>query len=482
MRAEVQIKQGLSVETARRTEGIDFAGLSVHMIGIGGSGMSGAAAMLLSMGAKVSGSDAQDFDGVGGLVERGARVTIGQRAENVPPGTRLVVASAAVPATNPELVEARSRGLRVLSYAELLGVVVGLREGLAIAGTHGKSTTTAMTAFLLREAGLDPSFVVGAHCDQLGGSSAAAGGRHFVVESCEYDRSFLHLRPALAAVLNVEADHLDYYSGISEIVEAFGQFCRQVRPDGLVVVNGDDACACRAAASSLARVETFGFSEGVDWRAIDLVEERGCYRLGVEYQGEPAFVAKMSIAGLHNVANALAAAALAYRAGCPFDRIGDALSRFRGISRRMMLRGTGRGVTIVDDYAHHPTEIRATIKAVRGQYEPRRTWVVFQPHQHERTRVFLEDFAGSFGDADEVIVSDIFSAREGNSTYGSEGSMELVARIHALGGRATYLATLESVTAHLDAMVVEGDMVLTMGAGDIWKVADDLVERICRPD
>ncbi len=482
MRTEDQIKRGPPMEATRHPAGIDFADLSVHMIGIGGSGMSGAAAMLLSMGARVSGSDAQKFDGVGRLVKRGARVMIGQRAENVPSDARLVVASAAIPATNPELVEARSRGLRVLSYAELLGVVVGLREGLAVAGTHGKSTTTAMTAFLLREAGLDPSFVVGAHCDQLGGSSAAAGGRHFVVESCEYNRSFLHLRPALAAVLNVEPDHLDYYSGISEIVEAFGQFCRQVRPDGLVVVNGDDECACRAASSSAAKVETFGFSKGLDWRAIDLVEERGCFQITVEYQGERAFVTRMGIAGKHNVANALAAAALAHRAGCSYEQIAASLSRFQGISRRMMLRGTGRGVTIVDDYAHHPTEIRATIKAVRGQYAPRRTWVVFQPHQHERTRVFLEDFAGSFGDADEVIVSDIFSAREGSSRYGSEGSMELVARIHAHGGRATYLATLESVTEHLDAMVVEGDMVLTMGAGDIWKVADGLVERICRPD
>jgi UDP-N-acetylmuramate--alanine ligase len=468
--------------TIRRSAGIDFAGLPVHMIGIGGSGMSGAAAMLLSMGAKVSGSDAQEFDGVGRLVARGARVTIGQRAENVPPGARLAVASAAIPAGNPELVEVRSRGLTVLTYAELLGVVVGLREGVAVAGTHGKSTTTAMTAFLLREAGLDPSFVVGAHCDQLGGSSAAAGGAHFVVESCEYDRSFLRLHPASAVVLNVEPDHLDYYSGIDEIVEAFGQFCRQVRPDGLVAVNGDDACARIAASSSLANVETFGFSENVDWRAIELIERRGCYWFRVLYRGEPAFVTQLSIAGLHNVANALAAAALARHAGAPFERIADALSRFEGISRRMTLRGTGRGVTIVDDYAHHPTEIRATIKAARGRYAPRRTWVVFQPHQYERTRVFLEDFAGSFGDADEVIVPDIYSAREQNGTYGSEGSIALVARIHARGGRATYLATLEAVTAHLEAMVIEGDMVLTMGAGDIWKVADGLVERICRPD
>lgn len=482
MNREVQHEQSAPVGAAGRFGGIDFADLPVHMIGIGGSGMSGAAAMLLAMGAKVSGSDAQDFDGIGRLVALGARVTIGQCAENVPPGACLVIASAAIPKTNPELVEARRRGLRVLTYAELLGVVVGLREGVAVAGTHGKSTTTAMTAYLLREAGLDPSFVVGAHCDQLGGSSAAATGPHFVVESCEYDRSFLHLHPAAAAVLNVEPDHLDYYSGIDEIIDAFGQFCRQVHPDGLVVVNGDDDCAVRAAGISRARVETVGFSEGVHWRAVGLEAIRGCYRFGVERQGEPQFITELAVPGLHNVANALAATALAHHAGASHDQIAGALARFVGISRRMSLRGTGRGVTIVDDYAHHPTEIRASIKAARGRYAPRRTWVVFQPHQCERTRVFLEEFACSFGDADEVIVPDIYAAREGGGTYASEGSIELVARIHAHGGRATYLATLEAVTQHLSDHVAEGDMVVTMGAGDIWKVADGLVERICRVD
>jgi UDP-N-acetylmuramate--alanine ligase len=457
----------------------DFRGRRVHLIGIGGSGMIGVARLLLDLGAVVSGSDREEFDGMGDLVRRGATVRIGHHAANVPDDATLIVHSAAIPNDNCELALALGRGIARLTYFEALGVLMRCRDGVAIAGTHGKSTTTAMTAFVFREVGLDPSFVVGGRCDQLGGSSGAGSGPHFIVESCEFNRSFLHLRPQRAAVLNVESDHLDYYSGLDEIVGAFGDFCRQVTPGGLVVCNGEDPFAIHAARSGSARVQTFGREEGVDWRATALREESGCYSFSVAFRGRWMLDTRLSIAGLHNVYNALATIALAYDAGADPMAIGRALPEFRGVSRRMTLRGQAHGVTILDDYAHHPTEIRVTIEAARDRYRPRRTLVVFQPHQYSRTRAFLDDFAQAFVQADEVVVPDIYHAREAKSDYGAAGSQELVSRICASGRRACYLPSFEAVTDHVVRSVSDGDLVMTMGAGDVWKVADGLVARIC---
>ncbi len=465
--------------SAPAANAVNFRGLRVHLVGIGGSGMIGVARLLIDLGAVVSGSDREEFEGMGDLVHRGATVRIGHQPGNLPDDASLIIHSAAVPADNCELALAATRGITRRTYFEALGMLMQCRDGVAIAGTHGKSTTTALTAFVFREAGLDPSFVVGGRCDQLGGSSGAGSGQHFVVESCEFNRSFLHLHPRRAAVLNIESDHLDYYSGLDEIVGAFADFCRQVAPDGLIVCNGEDRFALSAARSGRARVQTFGRTEAVDWRATDLREESGCYAFSVSYRGRWMLDTRLAIAGLHNVYNALATIALAYDAGIDPMAIGRALPEFRGVMRRMTLRGQARGVTILDDYAHHPTEIRVTIEAARDRYRPRRTLVVFQPHQYSRTRAFLDDFAQAFLQADEVVVPDIYHAREAKSEYGAAGSQELVSRICAIGRRACYLPSFEAVTDHVVRSVSDGDLVMTMGAGDVWKVADGLVARIC---
>ena len=482
----------------------EFAGTRVHLIGIGGSGMSGAAALLLKLGAQVSGSDLVPFEGLEALQGDGARVAIGHREEHLDAEVELVVVSAAIPPSNPELAAARARDVRVIKYAELLGALMRRHpKGVAIAGTHGKSTTTAMCVHLCRQAGLRPSFLVGARSEQLGGSSGLGMGPDFIAESCEFDRSFLHLAPDSAAILNIEPDHLDCYRDLTEIVEAFARFCGNVDPDGLLVCNADDPWAEEAAASARAAVATFGFEDGADWQAVNLHTHRAYYAFDVCLHGRPVLTTRLSIPGRHNVANALAAVALAHHLGADFRTIERALPTFTGVTRRMTWRGTGRGVIIVDDYAHHPTEIRVTIEAAQQWYHPKRTWVVFQPHQHSRTRHFMDQFANSLTQADEIIVSDVYGAREldvecrmanvecrmadfnRQSTIDNRQSamaQELVSRICRSGGRACHLPDLDGVADHLIGRLAEGDLVLTMGAGDVWKVADELVERICEPN
>lgn len=464
-----------------RVRKCDCAGLRVHMIGVGGTGMRGAARVLADLGAQVTGSDIQAFDDLDALTAAGIKLCFGHSADLIDRGLDLVVTSAAIPERNCELAAARALEVPVLKYAELLGFLMQGRQGVAISGTHGKSTTTALTAWLLKSAGLSPTFVVGAGCPQMGGNGVAGKGPHFVVEACEFDRSFLRFLPQYAAILNIEPDHFDCYRNLDEIVEAFAGFAGNVRTGGALVYNADDVNCCRAAEGSVARRVSFGFCEGAEWRALNVRSEQGRFAFEMEHRGRPFLSATLQIAGRHNVANALAAAALAHEAGAGPEAIAAGLASFRGVDRRLSWRGEGRGVVVVDDYAHHPTEIRVTIEAVRCRYQPKRTWVIFQPHQYSRTEHLFEEFAGSFRQADEVIVPDVYAARETAERNGRTGSRELVSRIHDYGCHARYLPTLEEVTNHLAQHVTAGDLVLTMGAGDVWKVADALVARIREP-
>ncbi|HRX86582.1 MAG TPA: UDP-N-acetylmuramate--L-alanine ligase, partial [Phycisphaerae bacterium] len=447
--------------------------------GVGGCGMYGAARILLQGGARLSGSDQKDFGGAGALVSGGAKVSVGHAGGHVDESVELVVRSAAVPDDNPEVVTARCLGIPVIKYAELLGLITRTHRGVAICGTHGKSTTTALVAHTLRHAGLEPSFIVGADSTQLGGNSGVGTGRHFVVEACEFGRSFLHLRPHSAAILNIEADHLDCYGSIDEIEEAFAAFAGNVAPDGLLVVNHEDLRTKRAARRAACEVQSCGFGPGAYWRATNLRLHRGCYSFVLRREGRPLATCTLSIAGRHNVANALAGAALAAHAGAEPERIAEALATYEGVHRRMTFRGRGRGVTIIDDYAHHPTEIRATLAAVRQRYAPRRMWAVFQPHQASRTRLLMEEFVTAFKDADVVLIPDIYSVRDTDADRAAVTSATLASRICSAGRAAHYLPGLDSVCDHLDANVGEGDVVVTMGAGDVYKVADGLVKRVC---
>lgn len=459
----------------------DATAMRIHMVGIGGAGMIAAAGLLRDMGSRVTGSDLIAFEGLGALVSSGVRVSIGHHESQLDEDVELVVASAAVPESNAELTLARHRGIPVIKYAELLGSLMALREGVAIAGTHGKSTTTGLTAHLFREAGLCPSFIIGARSSQLGGSSGLGNGRHLIVESCEFNRSFLQFRPYLAAILNVEPDHLDCYRDIEEITDAFTEFARRVNPRGLLVCNAEDPRSMRAAQAATCTVQTFALEKDADWNVRNLRNECGRYSFDVCFNGEFVLSGKLAIPGRHNVANALASIALAYQAKADLSKLSDSLATYMGVDRRMSWKGAGRGITVLDDYAHHPTEIRVTIDAARSCYRPKRLWVVFQPHQVSRTRSFMSEFAESFGRADEIVVPDVYCAREADAQAGREGSQELVSRICKAGGRAAYVPALSSVTDHVAQRLAAGDVVMTMGAGDVWKVADELVERFCGP-
>lgn len=453
----------------------DVAQGGVHLIGMGGSGMRALAQMLISRGAAVSGSDMHAGAALESLAEHGAEVHVGQKAENIPADTGVVVFSAAIHEQNPELIAARRRGLEVVKYSRMLGRLMEGRLGVAIAGTHGKSTTTAMVAYALSVSSRDPSYIIGATVDQLGGPCGVGSGRCFVAEACEYDRSFLDLRPSCAAILNVEEDHLDCYPDLGAIVEAFRAFSSLVAPEGILVVNGEDGEALEAAGGASCEVQSFGFDESCRWRGANERAPRGCFQMDVLLDGERFCELSMSLPGRHNAYNALAATAVLHHVGLEPDEVSSALGAFAGARRRLTFKGAAGGVTVVDDFAHHPTEISASLRAIREYYRPERLLCVFQPHQHSRTRFLLKDFARSFNLADEIIVPDIYFVRDSEKEKDHISSRDLVSQIRLNGGTPVYRQTFGEIVRHLKADLRGGDLLVTMGAGNIWQVADEIV-------
>jgi len=443
--------------------------------------MRGLAAVLLREGAIVSGSDRQGSPHLDYLVSLGINVAIGQRAENLPEQLDRVITSAAIKTNNPELSAALQRQIAVTNYAGLLGEAMKSRRGVAVAGTHGKSTTTGLVAYMLTLAGLDPSYVVGADVPQLGGGSRAGGGTPFVAEACEYKRSFLQLYPHLAAILNVDFDHPDYYDGLPDVKAAFASFASLVPSDGLLIVNGEDRNVPEVIEGISAPVETFAIDRReADWRAVNVQTFRGVCRFELFYHGKRLGHAQMKLPGRHSVMNALSGAALATHCGADSDAILRSLSTFAGVGRRMELKGISRGITVVDDYAHHPTEIQASLRAIAEAYEPQRLWVVFQPHQHSRTRLLMEDFVKSFGLADVTLVPDIYFVRDSEAEKQAVSSEDMVSEIRRAGGDARYLQTFDEIADVLETDLRPGDCLVTMGAGSVYQVADQMLARLSR--
>jgi UDP-N-acetylmuramate--alanine ligase len=322
--------------------------------------------------------------------------------------------------------------------------------------------------------------IVGATVPQFGGPSRVGSGNAFVAESCEFSRSFLNLNPRMACVLNIEADHLDYYNDLNEIVASFREFVQLVPADGVVVARGSDAAVARALERAKARVETFSLEPGATWWGADLKNERGRYRFRVFRDGDYVTTFALQVPGRHNVENALAAAAIAWSCGVRPSVIRDALEDFRGCSRRFEIRGIWRGVTIIDDYAHHPSEIRATLRAAREMFPTRRIWCVFQPHQLSRTRALFDDFARSFSDANDVVIADIYTAREQLSEAASKTALQLAGAISENGGEVRHVADPGAIIALLEAKLQPADVLVVMGAGDIGKVANAFAQRLSR--
>lgn len=457
---------------------MSFSGKKFHFIGAGGIGTSGLAKLLMKHSAIVSGSDMSESSVVDMLRQSGADIKIGHKADNLAGNIDAVVISAAVKDDNPELVAARRQGCKIYKYAQMLGDVMSYYTGIAVSGTHGKSTTSAWLTYVLENAGLEPSFIVGADIGQLGGSSGAGNGKLFVAEACEYDRSFLNLHPKVAVILNVEADHLDYYKDEAEIIEAFCDFANGVTAGGTVVVNGEDANVAKVIASlpdSQAYV-TFGLDKKCTFRAEMIEKANGCYAFDV-WQGKNCLGrTHISVPGMHNVYNGLAVIAAAVSGGADAKKILEAMPGFTGVDRRIMLKGQAGGITVLDDYAHHPTEIRASLKAIRERFSPKRLWCIFQPHQYSRTRFLLADFAESFKLADITIVPDIYFVRDTEQNKREVNAQVLVNKINSNGSRALFIATMPEICEHLKEQVKAGDAVVTMGAGDIWKVADEYIQ------
>ncbi|QOJ18418.1 MAG: UDP-N-acetylmuramate--L-alanine ligase [Phycisphaeraceae bacterium] len=470
-----------------------FAGQHVWFIGIGGCGMSGLARLIRNAGATCAGSDSVPSELTDALSRDGIPVTADQQAGRLPEECTLVIASAAIKPDHPEMLAAGDRGIPVLSYAEALGRLQSGFTGISIAGTHGKSTTTAMLAHVLIHAGLDPSFIVGATCAQIGGGSRTGGalvpqtengtgtfslaGKPGILlaEACEFNRSFHHHRPTMALINNIEADHLDIYGSLDEIVKAFGEFAQLLpssREGGRLLIAHEGAHRREVTAGLACEVMTFGFSP---WADYQVTYSPSANRVTILRQEAALGSWVLPMPGEHMVLNTAAAAILAHWCGAPWERISEALSTFAGVDRRMQRLGTrtlpgGGQVLVYDDYGHHPTEIESTLRALRDFIRPARLICVFQPHQHSRTRFLLEEFANSFSHADVVIVPHIYFVRDSEIEKTKVSAQDLVDRLRTRGVTAMHLYPFEAIVEQLELLCKGGDLLVIMGAGPVWKV------------
>lgn len=432
--------------------------------------MSGLARVLLEAGYVVSGCDRQPTHITDRLAGLGATVYEGHDAAHLT-GTDLLVISSAIPADNPDLMAARRRAIPVVKRAELLGHLMKERQAVAIAGTHGKTTTTGMIAWILECAGLDPTIFAGGELINLNTNARRGRGPYAVAEADEYDYAFLELAPTVAVITNIEADHPDIFENLDAVVDAFTEFLNRVQPGGHIIACVDDP-RVRALTAHRDNRRTYGLRQPAEWQAIDIVPNGASQTFSVHHHQEPVGEFQVHLPGLHNVSNALAAIAAASTIQVELDVIRDALTSFRGTRRRFEEKGAVRDITVIDDYAHHPTEVRATLAAARQRYGGHTIWAVFQPHTYSRTRALLDDFAGSFSDADHVIVTDIYAARE-QDTWGVH-ARDLVGRMTHPG--VQYVAGTADAADYLADCLVPGDVVLTLGAGDVWKVGERVLE------
>ncbi|HVM34296.1 MAG TPA: UDP-N-acetylmuramate--L-alanine ligase [Actinomycetota bacterium] len=448
-------------------------GRRVHFVGVGGAGMSAIAKVLLEMGAVISGSDLKRSRAATMLEAMGVNLHVGHDARLVE-NAEAVVVSSAIPDTNPEIRRAGELGIEVWSRGRALAEILSASRSVVIAGTHGKTTTTSMAVSIFRTAGLDPTYLVGGGLNDVGTNARFGRGAFAIAESDESDGSFLLLRPEIAVITNLEIDHVDYWDSIDALRAAFTEFTGRVPDGGAIVVPHDNAELVAMAAAAEREVVTFGTGGNVDAR--DIAFEAGGVRFTLCVFGDLAPV-ELRAPGMHNVLNALAAAAAAHRAGIGAAAIAEGLAAFRGVERRFEVRGSAGEVTVIDDYAHHPTEVRATLTAAQpGPW--RRVVAVFQPHRYSRTAAFASAFGDAFGVADQVVITDVYGAGE-TPVPGVSGKLVADAVCHRWPGRSVaYLPRRAELVEYLARIARPGDAVVTLGAGDVGAVGDELLVRL----
>jgi UDP-N-acetylmuramate--alanine ligase len=454
----------------------------VHLIGIGGVGMSGLARLFLTRGVATSGSELKDWPSLAGLRALGGTIHMRHEPSNLD-GVDTVIYSTAIPADHLELVEARARGLRVLHRSQALAAAMAGRLTIAVAGTHGKTTTTSMVTSILQHCGLDPSFVIGGEISEVGSNAHHGTGEHFVAEADESDRSFLHYRPYVAIVTNIDADHLNAYRGLDDLEDTFLEFVGRTDPGGLVVTCADDPAARRLAQRARAaglRVQTYGEAEDANLRVTDLESTPTSVRYLATLDGEPVGEVTLPMPGRHIGLNSAAAVLTTVRLGLPAAQVAEALGAFPGVRRRFELKGVADGVRVYDEYAYHPTAMTAALTTLREVVGAARLLVVFQPYRVYRTRDLRAEIAAALAIADEAIVMEVFGPGEVRGP--GEGGIALTAEIALPAERKVFVASWEDVPAEVCRRVRPGDVVVTMGAPPISLMGDELLAALAQRD
>ncbi len=449
----------------------------IHFVGIGGIGMSGIAELLLNLGYRVSGSDLHESDITRKLASLGGIIHAGHRAEWME-GADVVVTSSAISAANPEVVAAKEAHVPVIQRAEMLAELMRLAKyGIAVAGSHGKTSTTSLVSTILAEAGLDPTVVVGGKVDSLGGNAKLGCGDFLVAEADESDGSFLKLSPVIEVVTNIDLEHLDYYRDLEHIKDVFLQFIDILPFYGVAILCFDDENIARLLPKIQRRVITYGLSEQADLYATRIESKGLATTFSVRFHGRDLGRVTINRPGRHTVYNSLAAMAVALELDIDFAVITRALAHFDGVQRRLQIKGEKGGILVVDDYGHHPTEIRATLDAVREGWPDRRLVVAFQPHRYTRTRALFNEFQTAFHRADVLVMTDIYAASE--KPIAGVTTPRLLAAIKEHGQRNTqYVATVEELPGALADLLQEGDLLLTLGAGNIVRAGEQLLDRL----
>jgi len=450
---------------------------AIHFVGIGGISMSGLAQIMLNAGYIVTGSDLNHSKIIDKLIKKGAIITIPHESKNVE-GSQLIVYTAAVKQDNPELIRARELSIPTIDRAEFLGIIMKKHQyGIAIAGTHGKTTTTSMVSLIFRDALLDPTILLGGELDSIKGNVLIGNSKYFITEACEYVESFLKFYPYVGAILNIEEDHLDYYRDLEHIMSAFYKFVKLIPEDGALIACADNDNTMKIAATSKCNVITYGLQASADFTANNIrYDELGHPSFDVYYKGNKLDEFSLNIPGKHNILNSLAAIAIAVNAGISPDIIKSSLLGFRGTYRRFDIKGIQNDITVIDDYAHHPTEIKATLDAAK-QYPHKKVWCVFQPHTYSRTKTLFKDFTQAFHEADNVVITDIYSASR-EKDNGEIHIMDLVNEVNKQSNNAMYIKDFEEIANFIVSNAQPGDIVFTMGAGDVSKLSQIILDKL----